>query len=577
MTKSFATYKRVALKPQHPAAAASIAAEFQLSPLAARVLAARGFKADAILNNFLDPTLKGGLPHPGKLKNIENACALTAETIRQKKSIAICCDFDVDGLTGGAQLHHFLNTLGAVNRVFVPDRFADGYGLNSKTVEAIAREGFALLIAIDFGTTNFQELNKAKACGLKTLVIDHHHLEKKDPPCDVFINPEQPGCGFADKLLCSAGLVWYFITALKECLKQELPAAAAVDARAYLDLACLGTICDMVPLTGVNRVLAKRGLELLSCTKRTGLVALKNAASLHKAISCYDVSFALGPRINAAGRMVRGDVVIDLLTTDDSSKAEKIAAKLNRLNLERQETEQALKLEALSLLQAQYAGQPLPAALVIWGEDFHTGVIGLVAQRLTEQMYKPAIVLGKDSAGIFKGSARGIPGLNVVEALAAVSKHLVKYGGHEGAGGVTIEEDKLEAFKLAFIKECERRLKAEDLAAVVQADALAGLAEVDLKLVDEFKAFEPFGMGNPSPQLLVRDLKVVNVKDIKQAHLKATLSDGQHYLSAMLWRQTFHPALVKDQRVDAVFKPSANTFNGITELQASLQAVEKAS
>lgn len=561
-------HKRIRLRAQHPDLAESIASGYSLNPVTGRILAARGFKNDVSLKNFINPSLKESLPEPSALKNLDAACALIKKTIDAGSSIAICCDFDVDGLSGGSQVLHFFQAIGVSAKVFVPDRFEDGYGLNEGMIRDIAEQGFALVITIDYGTTNKSELTLARELGLKTIVIDHHHVVE-NPPADIFVNPNQKGCGFAEKILCASGLAWYLIVALR----RALPQATGVDVRRYLDLACLGTICDMVPLVGANRTIAKRGLEQLSVTERVGLQALKNVMGVKGSVGCSDVSFGIGPRLNAAGRMVHGDLVIELLTTTDSKKAASIADRLNRLNLERQDTENEVKEIAVRMIHA--AGE-LPSGLVVWEPDFHTGVIGIVAQRLVEIFYRPAAVMGIDKDGIYKGSVRGIKGLSVVDTLAAVGKHLIKFGGHEGAGGFSVAIEKVEEFAAAFNAECARRMKKIETSPYVEGDTEVTLSEVDLRLVDELEQFAPFGMGNPNPVVVARGLRVQDVRVLKEAHIKAVFSDGKRTISGLLWRHTSHPELTVGNEVDIAFKPDSNTFNGNVEIQAHLQAVEGA-
>jgi single-stranded-DNA-specific exonuclease len=536
------------------------------SEVVARILAARGFVPGSELQNFISPTLKSGLPKPSELKNLDRASALIAKAHYAGGAIAICCDFDVDGLSGGSIVHDFFNKVGVQSKVFVPDRFLDGYGLNEKTVREIAEQKFAVLLTIDFGTTNVKELTLARSLGLQTVVVDHHHISADPPPADVFINPHQEGCHFAGSIACAAGLAWYLMLGLRRELKAE-----HLDVKDFLDLACLGTICDMVPLIGMNRVIAKRGLEKLTETNRPGLRALRNVAGIKGAVGCHDVSFGIGPRLNAAGRMVHGELVVELLTTNDSYRADKLARDLNELNLERQETESIVKREAIAQIE-RLGGADW--GLVAWSEEFHTGVIGIVAQRLVEHFYRPAAVMGMDSPGIFKGSVRGIKGFSVVEALGAVSEHLIKFGGHEGAGGFSVAADKLEGFRSAFIAECKRRLALTETTPFVDADTDASLAEITVPLVHELKSLAPFGIGNPNPQVRVRGLRVVDVKILKDAHLKVLLSDGQRFISGLMWRHTSHPALTPNAKVDIVFRPEISSFRDSVELQANLQAVE---
>ncbi len=557
--------KKIKLKEQHYQIADKIGYAHSVTPATSRVLAARGFTVGDKLTSYLRPTLRDGLPSPADMKNLLLAAEKIGEHFKHGNSIAICCDFDVDGLSSGAQVYHYLHTLGAKVKVYVPDRFKDGYGLNSDMIREIAEAGHKLVVTLDFGTTNIEELKLARELGLESIVVDHHHVEA-NPPSDIFINPQQEGCGFADGTLCAAGLAWYLLIALRKVI----PEAKDLDPKRYLDLACLGTICDMVPLHGVNRIIARRGLETLSHTDREGLIALKNVLGIRKKMSCSHISFGIGPRLNAAGRMVHGSLVIELLTTADSKLADKLAKKLHKLNKERQETEEAVKEKALELAAIHCAQTP---ALMVWDEDFHTGVIGIVAQRLVEYYYRPSTVMGMEG-GVFKGSVRGIKGFNVVDTLSRASRHLEKFGGHEGAGGFSVLPEKIEDFQKDFYKACEENLKGIDLYPTVEADTTATLSELTPALIKEMKSFEPHGIGNPGPVLLLEDLEVKEVKVLKNAHLKVILSNGQQVIPGLMWRRTSHPDLEPGKRVRVACRPDINNFRGMNELQATIQAVE---
>jgi single-stranded-DNA-specific exonuclease len=559
--------KRIRLRPQRPDVARAITEDLKTSPVVGAVLAARGFEPGEELKNYISPTLRNGLPDPSKLKNIREGAQAIVECHKNGKPIAICCDFDVDGLSGGSVVHDFFNAVGIASKVFVPDRFVDGYGLHERVVREIAAQGFGLLLTIDFGTTNSKELTVAKQLGLATVVVDHHHISSDPPPADVFINPHQKGCGFAKGIASAAGLAWYLVLALSKELKDE-----KVDPKNYLELACLGTICDMVPLVGVNRVIAKRGLEALSESKRPGLRALRNVIGIKGNVGCSDVSFGIGPRLNAAGRIVHGELVVELLTTRDSIRADKLARDLNDLNAERQHIEATVKEAAIAQVEAR--GGPR-WGLTAWHEEFHTGVIGIVAQRLVEHYYRPSAVMGMDSEGIWKGSVRGIKGFSVVETLAALQQHLLKFGGHEGAGGFSVKHENLEEFCKAFDAECEKRLQKIETVPYVEADAEARLEDCSIDLVRELASLAPFGMGNPTPMILLTDLLVKEVRVLKDAHLKVLFSDGRRFITGLMWRQTSHPALQPGKRVRIACKPDINTFNGAQELQATLQAVEE--
>jgi len=557
--------KCIALRPQRIREADRIAQDYSLSLIAARILAARGLIEPGAVKTYIEPSLKEGLPNPRALKGLDEACDLIACCADAAEIAGVCCDFDVDGLSGGAQLVHFLTAAGMSVEAFVPDRFAEGYGVNDRIIEEAKAKGCKLLICIDFGTTSLKEISLAKSLGLKTIVIDHHHVAGALPAADVFINPQQSGCGFADCLLSAAGLVWYLLVGLRKKLKN----ATGLDPRTYLDLAALGTICDMVPLLGVNRIIAKHGLRALGSTARPGLVALKGVSAVGREVSCYDVSFALGPRINAAGRMVHGGLVLELLTTENQSRADQLAHQLNRLNIERQDTELLVKEEAVQQLQKM---ESLPAGIVLWDSKFHTGVIGIVAQRLVEMYHRPTAVVGTDSEGILKGSVRGVRGFSVVQSLQDLSEYLIKFGGHDGAGGFSIEQKSIEKFQAAFHKYCADKLGEQLGRSMVEADTEVRLADLSLNLIAELKRFAPFGMGNPSPTLLARGLKVLTVSTIKGVHLKVQLADGNHKLTGILWRSAEHPALKSGARVDLAFRAEESNFNGLSAIQANIQA-----
>lgn len=565
--ESLVVRRSISLRQQALEEAIRIASHFRLSEVASRILAARGFSADSILKQFITPSLKEGLPLPEALRGIKEACAIIAEAQKNGEKIAICCDFDCDGLTSGAQLSDFFNRVGISYKLFVPDRFVDGYGLNQRIVEEAKNSDCSVIVTLDFGTKSYEEIKRARELGLKTVIIDHHNTDEGHADADVFVNPHHSECGFADRILSASGLTWYFIVALRN----HFPNCRHIDPKEFLDLAAIGTICDMVPLRGANRVLAKRGLELLSQTRRPGLIALKSVAGIKADVKCSDVSFGIGPRINAAGRIVHGDLVIELLTTANERRARDLAQKLNRLNAERQEEETKVKDRAVR----QIVGKgEIPWGLVAADVNFHTGVIGIVAQRLVEMFYRPAAVLGSDIEGKFKGSVRGIPGFNVVEALASVKDTLLQFGGHTGAGGFSVAHDNYENFKAAFEKECERRLESLQLKPSVEADTEVGLGEIDVNLINELKFFSPCGIGNANPVLLTENLKVVDVKEIREAHLKVTFTDGRRYLNGIMWRQKSHPDIKKGGSVRVAYRPEVNSYGGVTELQANIQAVE---
>ena len=561
-------HKKIKLREQNLEEAKKIETEHKTSPVLSRILSARGFVAGEELTKYLKPTLSSGLDDIENLKNLKEACLLIKEHYNKKNLIAVCSDFDVDGLTSASQVIAFFKELNIKHKFYVPNRFSEGYGLNENMIKQAAKDGAKLLIALDYGTSNSKELTLTKELRMQSIVIDHHHVNKDNlPTCDVFINPQQDGCNFANGTLCTAGLVWYLLIQLKK----EILEAKNIDIRDYLDLASLGTICDMVPLVGTNRVIAEKGLEVLTNSKRVGIKALKNISGINGAVKSYNVGFGFGPRINAAGRMERGDVVIDLLTSQDSIETKKIATQLNKLNSLRQDIELRMKNKAINKINSLKA---LPSGLVVWDDDFHTGVIGIVAQRLVETFYRPSIVMGKDQDN-YKGSVRGISNFSVVEALTKLSDCFIKFGGHSGAGGFTLKNIDLEEFSDRFNKACEEMITPEDFVPYSLADTVVSFNELDDILCDELKVISPYGVKNPAPQLMVNNIFVKEVKLLKNTHLKATLTDGKRYLDALMWNTVRHPCLYQGANINIVCKAEVNSFNNNLSVQLILQAVEE--
>lgn len=564
---SLVFHKKIKLKEQKPDVAKAIQTEYKTSAVISRILAARGYEVGKDLYNYINPSLKEGLDDPSKLKNLSKAADLIAKHVASKNSIAICSDFDVDGLTSGAQLVSFLDEIGVDAKIYVPDRFAEGYGLNTRMIDQAKESGASLLITVDYGTSNGKELLYAKEKGLDTIVIDHHHVPSDlTLPGDVFVNPQQEGCNFADGTLCTAGLCWYLLI----LLKKVIPEAKNIDVREYLDLASLGTICDMVPLVGVNRIIASKGLEYLTSSKRLGIKALKNIIGINGEVKSHNIGFGFGPRINAAGRMENGAVVVELFTTKDSIRAKKIATQLNKLNTKRQDVEKRIRTKVIKKVEQQ---DGLPHGIVAAGEDFHTGVIGIVAQRLVETFYRPSAVMGVDK-GSYKGSVRGIPGFSVVEALEKLGDYFIKFGGHKGAGGFTLKSDNILEFEEAFNSVCKELLKDVELIPFVTADTSVGFEELDEILCNDFKKLSPFGVGNPSSQLLIKEVHVREVRLLKGSHLKVTFSDGKRYIDGLMWNTVRHPALFAGANVNIVCKPEVNYFAGNSKIQLILQAIE---
>jgi single-stranded-DNA-specific exonuclease len=547
--------------------ASEIAISTGLNIITSSILSSRGFKNNEKLRQYLNPTLKNGISDPFLIKNLKEASERIIQAMSEKKKIAICCDFDVDGLTGGAQLITLCRDTGTPVQSFVPDRFTEGYGLNIRMIDEALDCGCQLLLSVDFGTKNPDELIYAKNRGLETIVIDHHYVGDDTVPCDVLINPQQTGCGFADGMLSASGLVWHLILGIRNILRNRL----TIEPKKYLDLACLGTICDMVPLLGINRVLAKKGLDTLNLGSRPGIKAIIEDGGIKGTISSYEVSFAIGPRINAAGRMEQGNLVLDLLTTRDSSKAKNLAKKLSKLNIDRQKTEDRVREIAIKEVESMSI---VPYGIVVANANFHPGVIGIVAQRLVEKYKRPAAVIGCDNLGVFKGSVRGISGISVVNLLNEVSHLLDGFGGHEGAGGFTVQETKVPCLVNEFNAVCSKYSSRIDSPPPLVVDAKVSLQELTFDLIDEFNIFSPFGVGNKNPLLLLENVVITHFNTLSLKHLKIIFNDGNLSCEAVWWRRSSHYAVKVGNRVNVAFRPSKNLWNGRVSLQAHIEDIE---
>ena len=563
-----------------------ISSQLEISQITARVLTRRGIASVEEARSFLYPTLREHLPDPRKIKNILDATKLIIEALESNKQITVYSDFDVDGLSAGSQLDLFLSSVGGLVNHYTPNRFTEGYGLVESAIEKLRKAETELLITVDCGVTNSKEIALAKKYGMQVLVLDHHQVRDL-PPADVVVDPAQEGCPFKDFELCAAGLVWMLIIVLRGELKKawaerleeedlEIP-----DPKDFLDLAALGTICDMVPLRRLNRVIAYRGVEALRATKRPGLVALKEAANISnsKRLTSGHVSFALGPRINAAGRLEDPNQVFELLTTANTLRAKKIANKVNRLNTRRRAVEDSVRKDCLDfILDNDLTESP---AFAIFGEEFHSGVIGIVAQRVVEHYYRPSAVMApgemKNNKGetieVIKGSVRSIEGFNVAEVLQELDSCLLKHGGHSSAGGFTLLPENLAEFQDGFIEAARTRLSPEQFVRTLKADAEVSLSEIDFDVVNELSQLQPFGMKNPSPVLVAHDVLIESVQSLSEGHVRLRLSADDCRVGAVAWRFRGHPLLTRGRKVSIAFQPEINTYQGLSSVQLTIKEI----
>jgi single-stranded-DNA-specific exonuclease len=506
--------------------AARLAAELGLRPATGRALWARGHRDAEAAARFLEPRLDH-LPDPFGLKGIEAAVGRLTRALEAREAICIYGDYDVDGVTSTALLVSVLRKLAACAPgpqapakvdFYVPHRLVEGYGLNLAALGKIAARGARLLVSADCGVTAVAEIDGAARLGLDVVVIDHHtsaQLAEDLPRAVAILNPHQPGCAFPGRELAAVGVAFNLLAALRKRLREAGWFAAHLEPnlREQLDLVALGTIADVVPLTGANRVLVHFGLKEIGRGARPGLVALKAVAQVTGEVSASDVGFKLGPRINAAGRLDDASVGVRLLLSEDPVEARRLAEQLDRANAERQDLQQRIAVEAIE--QAARLGPPEERRmLVVSSPGWHAGVVGIVASRLVERFHRPALVLAEEGDQA-KGSGRSVEGFHLYDALARCTAHLTRFGGHRHAAGVTVQKSALPALAEALEAQARAQLDPALLTPRLRVDAVLAPGEIDLALARELSRLAPFGAGNPEPvfgcpELLAHEVRVLS-------------------------------------------------------------------
>jgi single-stranded-DNA-specific exonuclease len=487
-------------------AAEELARELSLSDVTASVLVRRGYREPDDARRFLAADLPGH--DPCLLGDMEVAVTRISAAIEAGKRICVHGDYDVDGICATALAVLFLRELGADVVWHLPSRFEEGYGVSRDTLGRLVEEGVGLVVTVDCGITAVEEIAEAKGRGLEVIVTDHHRPGPTLPDCPIVATrpSEYP---FPE--LCGTGVVYKLGEAL---LGPESPAL-----RRQLDLVALATIADVVPLLDENRALATAGLRALSCTRRPGLRALMRSASVDPAtVEASAIGFRLAPRINAAGRLCRPDIALELILTDDAERAKELASELEELNRERQAVEDRILRDAVAKVEALPAKASRSRGYVLWSEEWHEGVIGIVASRLVERFHRPVVLIAGSSDG-WKGSGRSIASFDLHGALAACAEHLERFGGHRAAAGLSIVPEQLEAFAEAFAAHADKVLDEEDLAPTIAIDAVVSGRDLTLGLAQELDQLAPFGLGNPDVTLLVPACQPVS---------PATVGEGKH-------------------------------------------------
>lgn len=488
----------------------------------ARLMAARGIEPGAAAG-FLQPRLREVFPDPSDFTDMDKAAGLIWDAVEAGRTIAIFADYDVDGASSAAQLGRWLRALGREAIIYVPDRIEEGYGPNTAAFEQLKAQGAELVVTLDCGAASLEPLKAAEAIGLPVIVIDHHMMKEEIPPAAALVNPNQAGDASGCGHMAAAGVTFILLAALNREGRRRngFGPAKEPDLFSFLDLAALGTICDVVPLTGINRALVAQGLKIMSAWDKPGLAALAEIAGVEGAASTYHAGFIIGPRINAGGRVGKSDLGARLLSTDDPAEARAIARELDALNAERR----AIEADVLDAAMAQILQSGVSAedpVLIAAGPGWHPGVIGIAAGRIKERFNRPALVIGIDDNAIGKGSGRSVPGVNLGAAIAAAHEEglLIAGGGHPMAAGLTIAADRLEAFS-AFMRE---RLATEwdsaSEARTARLDAVLSPAAVSFEFCQALQQAAPYGAGHGEPRFAFANLRRTYAERVGSDHVR---------------------------------------------------------
>ncbi len=540
-----------------------LAAELELAEPVAVTLVRRGYRTVDAARRFLEAR---EAHEPSEFRGIEEACELILSVARDRGRITIHGDYDVDGVTSTAILVSTLRALGAECDWFIPDRLSDGYGLTMSSVEQLRSRGTELVITVDCGIGSAEEVAAARGAGMKVVVTDHHLPPETLPDCPI-IHPVVSEYPFEG--LCAAGVAYKLATAL--CDAAGRGATETVGGRRHptdseLDLVALATVADMVPLVGENRRLVREGLRLFREGPRIGLRALMAAASVDpETVDAGALGFRLAPRINAAGRLYRADAGVELMLTDDSDRAATIAAELDRANAERRWAERKV-IEGAERARSELPGSLADApALVLAGEGWHPGVVGIAASRMVERHFKPTILLSVDGERA-KGSARSIPGFDLVAALDATAEHLTRYGGHRAAAGLELEAGRLDEFREAFIEHAGSAIDPGDMVRCERLDALVGVGRegIGMDLARQLESLGPFGMGNPGPRLLVPSGRLREVRPLGEEgkHSRFQLESGAGRAAGVAFGMNGEITRREDQPLDLSVELEVDRWNG---------------
>ena len=525
-----------------------ISAKLGILPVTAGLLVNRGINSAEDAEAFLSASLSD-LPSPFLMKGMEEAVERLKKSVYEKEKIAVYGDYDVDGVTATSLLTDFLRALDCRVIYYIPDRFTEGYGVNSQALRSLKQKQVTLVISVDCGITAVDEVEEAKTLGMDFIVTDHHNFYGQMPDAVAVLNPRRTDCRYPGKEVSGVGVAFNLALALRRTLREEgfFETVAEPNMGDFLDLVSLGTVSDRVPVVNVNRIMLREGLKRMQKPRRQGLRALKEISGIGDGIEIFDLGFRLGPRINAAGRLDSADRAVDLLLSDSREKAFSLAKLLDEHNSKRREIEEKMLRDATRMVESA-SGHEKSNSLVLSSRKWHRGVVGIVASSLAGSYGKPAFLISVDENGVGRGSGRSSGGINIFSVLSKCEDLFVEFGGHAYAAGVTILEEKIDFFREKFSEEL--RKSGQKPEGRLNIDSEIEPASVSDALVGEIETLSPFGEGNPEPLFLSKAVDVVDQKLLKNQHVLFRTKKNGSELSC-IWFYASQKRL--PEKIDLVF------------------------
>jgi len=550
----------------------------EYSKITSQLLWDRNLKTQKAIDEFFNPDYEEDLHNPFLLKGVKKTIKRLEKASEKKEKVAVFADYDADGVCGATLLAEILKIFKIKPETYIPDRNLEGYGLNLKAIEQIAKKKFDLILTIDCGISDFEEIKLANKLGMEVIVIDHHEIPKKLPPAFAIINPKQKDCKYPFKQFSATGVAFKLAQAVAKTKKLSISWE-----KWLLDLVAISTITDSMVLLGENRTLVKYGLIVLSQTRRVGLKALMEIARIKPVfnpqtqetnLSAYTLGFILGPRINAASRVDHGMTAYKLLIAFNKSRAEKLALKLEEKNRERQKTTEKIIKEVRQRILNYSKNKKI---IIEGNKDWLAGVVGLVAQKIKDEFWRPCF-LYQEIGDYSVGSVRGVPGFNVVNVLARCKKFLKEFGGHPNAGGFKVFNKDIDEFKSLLEKVSNEELRGKKPIPYLDIDAETDVIDLTWSVFGEIQRFAPFGGGNPAPLFIVKRFKILNIRKVGSngGHLKIYLEKGNKKFDAIGFNLGgFCDKIKAGDKIDVVFELIANEWNGTKELQLKIADLKK--